>query len=58
MADGAANIFLQPLDGREPVQLTKCDRGFIASYDWTADGKLVISRGEMRTEIILISDFR
>ncbi len=55
---GADNIFLQPFTGAAPVQLTRFRTGIISSYDWTADGKLVVTRGEPRSDVVLIRDFR
>lgn len=57
-ADGATNIFLQPLNGGAPVQITHFKKGYIGGYDWTADGKLVMTRGDQRSEMILVSSFR
>ncbi|HEV7765364.1 MAG TPA: hypothetical protein VGQ76_10210 [Thermoanaerobaculia bacterium] len=55
---GVDNIFLQPFTGAAPIQLTRFRKGFISSYDWTADGKLVLSRGEPRSDVVMIRDFR
>jgi eukaryotic-like serine/threonine-protein kinase len=52
---GAANIFVQPLSGGEPSQVTHYEQGAIDSYDWTSDGKLAIIRGEIRRDAVLIT---
>ena len=57
-AGGGINIFNQPLSGGEPKQITDFDSGVIASFDWTADGKLVVVRAEVRSDAVLIRDFR
>lgn len=55
-AEGAAtNVFLQRLDGSEPVQLTKFRSGGIHSYDWMPDGKLVLIATESRADVVLIT---
>ena len=55
---GGTNIFLQPLTGGEPVQLTSFKSGVIRSFDWTPDGKLIMVSGEVRSDVVLITDFR
>ncbi|HEU5180850.1 MAG TPA: protein kinase [Candidatus Polarisedimenticolia bacterium] len=55
---GVDNIWLKPLDGSPPKQLTRFTDGNIFSYDWTPDGKsLVLSRGKVTSDVILLSDF-
>ena len=55
---GAAQIFALPLSGGAPVQLTRFKTGFISGYDWMPDGKLVMSRGTRRSDVVLISNYR
>jgi eukaryotic-like serine/threonine-protein kinase len=55
---GAVNLFLQPLDGSPPRQLTQFESGVIFSYDWMPDGRIVMARGEVRIDAVQISDFR
>jgi eukaryotic-like serine/threonine-protein kinase len=55
---GAVNLFLQPLDGSPSRQLTQFESGIIFSYDWMPDGRIVMARGEIRTDAVQISDFR
>ena len=52
------NLFLLPLKGGEPRQLTRFREGAIFSYAWTPDGKIVLSRGEVKTDAVLITDWR
>ncbi len=54
----ATNVFFQPLSGGAPTQLTRFQKGAIASFDWTADGKLVMARGEFQRDLVMISNFR
>jgi hypothetical protein len=55
---GVNNLFGIPLTGGEPTQVTKFSQGTFSSYDWTADGRLVLVRMETRSDIVLISDWR
>jgi Tol biopolymer transport system component/DNA-binding winged helix-turn-helix (wHTH) protein len=58
--DGICNLWSQPIDGGEPMQLT----GFksndqIFSFDWSADGnQLVFSRGDWTFDIVLIRNIQ
>ena len=54
---GKANIHLQKIDGSEARQVTNFSKGWIGGHDWTADGKLIVSHGETRSEMIVIRDF-
>jgi serine/threonine protein kinase len=55
---GASNVFVQPLAGGPATQLTKFSKGVITGFDWTTDGKLVMTRGDMQSNAVLISNFR
>ncbi|MBA3297138.1 MAG: hypothetical protein H0U19_09395 [Acidobacteria bacterium] len=52
------NLFSIPLTGGEPTQMTKFPSGRFSSYDWTADGRLVLVRTESTSDVVLISDWR
>jgi Tol biopolymer transport system component/DNA-binding winged helix-turn-helix (wHTH) protein len=57
--DGVSNIWLQPLDGGQPKQLTNFNEDQIFRLAWSRDGKyLAFDRGITIKDIILISDFR
>jgi len=57
--DGASNLWLQPLAGGKPKQLTTFSSDRIYSFDWSTDGKqLVVARGSSSSDIVLISNFR
>jgi hypothetical protein len=45
------------LDGSAPTVLTRFKSGGISGFDWAPDGRLVMSRGEARSDAVLISDF-
>jgi Tol biopolymer transport system component len=54
---GVSNIWLQPIDGTPPRQLTDYKDGRIFWFDWSRDGKwLAASRGVVTTDVILISN--
>ena len=53
------NIWLQPLDGGQPRQLTDFKTDRIFSFSWSRDGKwLAVSRGVVNNDVVLISNFR
>jgi len=57
--DGISNIWLQPLGGGKPKQLTNFNEDQIFRLAWSRDGKyLAFDRGMTINDIILISDFR
>jgi serine/threonine protein kinase len=54
-----SNIWLQPIDGSPPRQLTDFNTDRMFSFDWSRDGKwLAFSRGVVDSDVILISNFR
>jgi Tol biopolymer transport system component len=58
-ANGVPNLWLQPLDGSAPRQLTKFESGQIYGYGLSRDGKsAVVARGEQSRDLVLIRDFR
>ncbi len=57
--DGVTNLFLMPLDGGEPRQLTDFSEGEIFHFDVSPDGStLLIAQGRRVRDIVLIDDFR
>jgi Tol biopolymer transport system component len=55
----ATNIWLQPLTGGSPTQLTKFTSGDIFAFAWSKDGKqLALSRGWRKTDVVMMSNFR
>ena len=58
--DGVQNIFIQPVGGGEPHQITHFQsRGTIFDFDISRDGKrIVLSRDEPSDDMVLIRDFR
>jgi serine/threonine protein kinase len=57
--EGVGNLWLQPLAGGKPKQITNFSSDRIYSFDWSPDGKqLVVARGTSSSDIVLISNFR
>jgi serine/threonine protein kinase/WD40 repeat protein len=57
--NGAANIWEQPLSGAARRQITNFTSGHIFDFDWSRDGKqLFLAKGEITSDVILISNFR
>jgi serine/threonine protein kinase len=56
---GIGNLWVQPVDGGAPKQLTDFKQNGIHRREWTRDGKQVaIVRGEGNSDAIMITDFR
>jgi serine/threonine protein kinase len=53
---GIDNLWGQPIDGGAPKQLTKFDEGKIFAFGWLKDGSLVMSRGVITADVVLIKD--
>jgi Tol biopolymer transport system component len=58
--DNVLNVWAQPLDGREPKQLTNFKSNGVLNYAWSRDGKqLAVTRGGTSySNVVLISDLR
>jgi Tol biopolymer transport system component len=56
---GVGNIWVQPLDGSAPKQLTHWNPAPIFSFDWSRDGKwLAYASGTLTSDVVLITDTR
>jgi serine/threonine protein kinase len=56
---GVSNIWLQPIDGGDPKQLTDFKTDTIFWFNWSRDGKqLAMSRGTEDRDVILINNFK
>ncbi len=53
---GFDNLWSQPLDGGAPKQVTNLKDSRIFSFDWSRDGRLLVSRGVQTNDVVLISD--
>jgi len=57
--DGAANLYSQSIDGGAPKQLTKFTDNGVGTFSFSRDGKTIaFMRGTIRSDVVLISDFR
>ena len=52
--EGAANLWLQPLDGSARRQLTHFQGGSVVDFDWSADGSLAVEFSTVVREIFLV----
>jgi len=56
---GLANLWEQPVAGGPRRQITNFTSGLIFDFDWSRDGKqLFLAKGEINSDVILISNFR
>lgn len=56
---GVSNIWLQPIDGDPPKQMTDMKNERIFWFDISRDGKqIALSRGTVTSDVVLIKDFR
>jgi Tol biopolymer transport system component/DNA-binding winged helix-turn-helix (wHTH) protein len=55
---GTTNVWMQPLAGGKPAQLTNFTSDNVASFDWSRDNRLVATRSVETTSVVLIKDFR
>jgi eukaryotic-like serine/threonine-protein kinase len=57
--NGISNIWIQPLDGGPPKQLTDFKSDLIFDFEWSRDGRqLALARGIQTTDVVLITDFK
>jgi eukaryotic-like serine/threonine-protein kinase len=56
--DSFTNIWKQPLDGGKPVQLTDFKSEQIFEFAWSRDGQLLVSRGLLTRDVVLIADLK
>jgi Tol biopolymer transport system component/DNA-binding winged helix-turn-helix (wHTH) protein len=55
--EGVGNIWMQPLDGSAPKQLTHWNPGPIFSFAWSRDGKwLAFASGTQMSDVVFITD--
>ena len=58
-AGDVSNLWSQPVTGEPAKQLTRFKSSRIFSFDWSQDGKqLILSRGTLTSDVVLISNFR
>lgn len=58
-AGDVSNLWSQPVSGEPAKQLTSFKSSRIFSFDWSPDGQqLMLSRGTVTSDVVLISNFR
>jgi serine/threonine protein kinase/Tol biopolymer transport system component len=58
-AGDTSNLRSQPISGESSKQLTNFKANRIFSFDWSPDGKqMIISRGTVTSDVVLMSNFR
>jgi Tol biopolymer transport system component len=58
-AGDVSNLWSQPVSGEPAKQLTSFKTNRIFSFDWSPDSKqLILSRGTVTSDVVLISNFR
>ena len=58
-AGDVSNLWSQPVSGEPGKQLTSFKSSRIFSFDWSPDGQqLILSRGTITSDVVLISNFR
>jgi len=56
---GVSNLWIQPLEGGSPQQISRFDTDQIADFAWSPDGsRLVVSRGNTTSDVVLLRNFR
>jgi Tol biopolymer transport system component len=54
---GVSNIWLQPLDGSTPSQITNFDEEQILALEWSADGRMLCCiRSTIASDVVLLSE--
>ena len=54
---GVANLWVQPLNGSAPRELTEFKRDKLFDFAWSRDGKqLAMSRGQTARDVVLLTD--
>jgi Tol biopolymer transport system component len=56
--DGVGNVYEQPLDGGPAVPLTHFASGRIFNFQWSRQGRIVLSRGSETVDAVLLRNFR
>lgn len=52
--ESVSNLWNQPLDGGQPVQITNFTSQLIEDWAWSTDGKLALSRSEQSADVVLL----
>jgi Tol biopolymer transport system component len=57
-SDGISNIYRLPLNGNSPVKITDFKEKLMFYFDWSYDGDLACSRGELVNDVVLLKDLK
>jgi len=52
---GVSNIWMQPVAGGLPAQVTSFTEGVIWAHSWSAGGRLALARGRVEQDIVLVT---
>jgi Tol biopolymer transport system component len=56
---GSSNIWMQPLEGGAPIQLTAFKTGRIFDFAWSRDGqRIAFAQGSVNSDAVLIQNFK
>ena len=55
---GVSNIWSMPLNGGSPKQLTHFTEHLIFAFEWSSDGTIACSRGQIDNDVVLIKDIK
>ena len=55
---GISNVWIQPLDGSPSTQITNFKENQIFTFDWSSDGTIACSRGQIDNDVVLIKDIK
>jgi Tol biopolymer transport system component len=55
---GVSNLWNQPIDGGPARQVTDFKDGRIYAFDWSQDGRLLLSRGVTTNDVVLLSEVK
>lgn len=56
---GVTNVWMQPLEQKPPMQMTRFKSGRIFDFAWSRDGgRIAFARGEVKSDAVIIRNFR
>jgi len=56
--NGISNIWMQPLAGGQPQQVTHFTSGQLFNFAWSDKGDLALARGTQSSDVVMIRNFR
>ncbi len=56
--NGISNIWMQPLTGGQPQQVTHFTSGQLFNFAWSDKGDLALARGTQSSDVVMIRNFR